>query len=447
MFTTKEIFLEIKKMLKRRRKILLFTPVFFVLLSIAALYIIKPEYESSTTILVEQEETFYPVDLFDIDSESQSDRTKKRLEALNEYLYSRSTIEMLIDSLGLEPEGETEAEKREFVEDLRENILTEFPSSDSFEITYIDTDPERARDAVKILADGFIETQQRLESRRSSESVEYLAAKVNDMKIVLDEQREQDVNATTEQMRISPSDREALQSRLENTEEKMEELDWRIYQEENKVKVIEGFLEQGEDDFTHQLLYKLSLENIPYGTELSELLEEYDELDQQYTESYPRLRTLRERIIEVARRIPPAMKSDIEDLNEQRKGLQERRNEVVENMESTYVAERSGSSRQSNMEVYQELYDEMQVKLEEAKMKQDINSRVSEQFQELDAPFVAEEPSSPNKKIVLAIGLVLGIIMGGIFMILAEVLDNTVRSETDLEYQKPVIAYLSDGRI
>lgn len=404
---------------------------------------IEPEYESSTSILVQKEEALNPVALYEMAADIASD---DRFKSFNEIIYSRSTMEMLVDSLNLDESIETEAQKQDLVDDLRKNIVTSSQASDSFEITYYDTDPVRARDGVALLARHLIRTRSKLENRRNNETVEFFQTKLDELEQIVDKQRSQIVDETTEQMKELPVDQTALQNRLQSIDTQLDELDWRIIQEENKLEVFKDFSSQDTQDLSVQPLYKLSLKDLPFGSELSTLLSEYDQLRQQFTDSYPRLRTVRSRIIEVAKRIPPSINTELNNLKLQRKELSNQRSGVINDMERAFVASQRNSSKQSNHSIYQQLYSDMKVKLEQARLSRDMGNKASEQFIVLDPPYISKEPSSPNKRVIITMGFVVGIIMGTLLMAVSEVLDTTIRTEEDLELDKPIIAYLTDGR-
>lgn len=443
MYPLKEIVQDIKRVFKLRKKILLFSFILFVGLSFGALQIIEPKYESSISILVQKEETLNPLVLYEM---AVSIASEDRLKSFNEIIYSRSTMEKLIGDLNLDRNIETEAQKQALVNKLRNNIVTSSRSSDSFEITFYDTDPVRARDGVELLGDHFIETRLKLENKRNDEAVDFFQSKLDELEEIVDQQRNQLASETTEQPKASPPvNQAALQNRLQTIDSEIEELDWRIIQEENKLEVFEDFLNQETNDFSVQPLYKLALSDLPFGTELGSLLGEYDELKQIYTENYPRLKTVRSQIVEVAKRIPPSINSGLSDLKLQRKNLVNQRASVIDDMEQSFVASQVNTNKQSNSGVYQQLYNEMKVKLEQARATRDVGDK-TDQFVILDPPYISKEPSFPDRNMVISVGCALGLVMGTIFMAMAEVLDTTIRDEDDLDVNKPIIAYLTDGR-
>lgn len=444
MDTTREIIPQIKGLLRRRKLLLIITPVFFLALSFSALQFIEPKYESTVSLLIDNDNMISPELIYDMGSNSEP---TNQLDIIDNIVFSRTTIEMLIDSLALEDSINTMSDRKKLVSNLRSRIETEASVTDTYEITFTDTDPVRARDGARILGNHFIETKVTQQQRKNSETVEFFTNKLNELESIVEQQKEQVLSSTTERMKEQPINTEDMQSRLRDIDSRISEMDWQVTQQRNRIGILTQFIEQSPDDFNIQPLYRLPLEEIPYGNDLIELLEEYDTLNQQFTESYPQLRSLKTKILEVARRMPAAMEENISTTEQQLTKLRTDRDTVIADMEQSFVATQRTNNSQSNIEVYQDLYNEMKLKLEQARMSQDISDRASETFFVIDAAQVADSPATPNSTLILGAGFFLGIIAGGIFIGVAEALDNTIRTEEDLHFNKPIIAYLSDERL
>ncbi len=442
MYSTKEIAQEIREVAKRRKKLLIVTPVFFFLLSIAALLIIEPKYKSTTSILVQKEETLNPLVLYQMAVNLASE---DRLQSFNEIVYSRSTMLLLIDSLRLDSEINTESQKQKLIEKVRKNVSTQSRASNSFEISYYDKDPVRARNGVELLANHFIQTRLALENRRNNETVEFFQNKLFELEQIVDQQRDQIVSATTNLMKELPFDSEALRARLQDLDRQSEALEWNIYKEEQKLAIVREYQNSSAKEDKIQILYKLPFDEISYGKELADLLIQYEELRLEFTESYPPLHAITVRISDVVNRIPSSIESSLQSMNVQKEELLRQRDQLINDMERAFIVSQRNNSQESDFSVYQELYNNMKIKLEQARMTRDIDDKASEQFVVLDAPYIPEKPSSPNKKLVIAVGLFLGLVIGVMLSGLAEVMDTTIRSDENLEYEKPIIAYLVDG--
>lgn len=432
-----------QKIIKRRKKLLIVIPILFLFLSIGLLYTIEPKYKSSISVLVQKEKTLNPFIFYEM---AVNINTENRVQSFNEIIYSRSTIEKLIDSLNLGNDVQSELEKQELVNNIRENIETRSPTSDSFEITYYDTDPVRARDGVELLSNHFIETRLKLENKRNEETVNYFENKVAELEEVVNSKRNQQENIN-DQIKEPAVDRNRLQTNLQDIENQQVQLDWRIIEEENRLKILEEFLNQESRDFSADPLYKLQLSEIPLGQELGKLLDKHDQMRQRYTDRYPELGDLQSQIREVANRIYPAIESNLSNLQSQRETLAVKRDSIVSDLEESFIAERQENDQESDFSIYQDLYNEMKVKLEQAHITRGLNNKGEEQYMVIDPPYVPQSPTSPDHALIVTGGFFLGILFAGIAVAIIEALDTTVRSEEDLKLKKPVIAYLKDGKV
>lgn len=442
MYEIKDVAQDMKTAVKRRRLLLILTPILFVIAALLAIYFIEPKYQSTTTILVQKDETLNPLVLYEIAVDIASE---DRIQSLNEIIYSRSTMEILIDSLNLDSEVENEADKQLLIANTQKNIGTKLEASDAFEISFYDTDPVRAKKGAELLTNHFINTKLRMETRRHEETVDFFSNKLDELETIVDDQRNQTVSITSNRMQSMPSNSEALQERLQSIDGQLDAIEWQLLQEEEKLEAVSSFQNEATVDDGINHLYKLPLIEMQFGEELLLLLNEYDNLRQQFTESYPRLRALAEQIKQVADRMPPTLTTSIQRLNSQKRDLTLQKQRVVGDMQQFFVATQRASSQQSDFSIYEGLQAEMKVKLEQAKMTRDIGMQAVDQFIVLDAAIVPENPVSPNKLLILGIGLLLGVIMGIVASAVAEVMDTTLRDESDIPFDKPIIAYITSG--
>ncbi len=438
----KEITQDLRSAMRRRRALLIATPILFLALSIIVAHLIEPKYQSSTSILVQKDETLNPLVMYEMAVSFTSD---DRLKSFNEIIFSRSTMELLIDSLQLDETIQTESEKQSLIDGLRKKIITSSRASDSFEISYLDTDPVRARDGASLLAEHFIRTRLQLENRRNNETVNFFSLKLAEMEEVVEKQRDHVVSSTSGRLRELPADQQMIQSRLASVESQLENIEWAILQEEQKLSILSDFQNHSNPEESIPLLYKLPFGEMQFGNELLLQLNEHESLRQQFTASYPRVSALASKIIQTANRIPPTIQSKITSLDRQKQDLYQQKTRLVNDLERSYVASQRANSEKSDFIIYEELYNEMKVKLEQAKMTRDIGDRAVGQFVVLDAPYIPEKPSKPNKRLIVLLGVFLGGVFGITLSVLAEVMDTTIRTDEQLPIYKPVIAYITDG--
>ena len=434
---------EIKQIIRRRIRLLIAVPVFMTIVAIAAAYLITPKYKSSITILVQKEQTLNPLVLYEM---AVNIASEDRLKSFNEIIYSRKTVELLIDSLELAKKVDTNYEKQELIERTKRNINTTFKASDSFDITYYDTDPNRAQRGASILANHFIETRLSLENRRNEQTVEFFEDKIAELEKAVKKRQQNLLDLNKKRIEQSPIDNTALNHKLQDIERQIESNRKSIQDMNRILKLVGNISRDNLKEKDVQELYTLPLEEIPLGGELQKKLQEYDQLSQRYTKSYPAFKTLENQIFDILNRMPSAINTDIEFKQLNIKDLEQQRDQILGSMEENVVANRVDEVEEADYGIYRKLYDEMKVKLEQARTTRDLGKKAVSQFVVIDPPHYPEKPASPNRPLIIAGGLFIGIILSLIATAAAEILDTIIRSEEDMrDFDAPVIAYITDG--
>jgi len=434
---------DLKNILKRRKRVLIIIPLLMLIMGIGASYLITPKYMSSISILVQKEETLNPLILYEM---AVNIASEDRLVSFNKIIYSRSTVEMLIDSLNLDEDVKTNLEKQRLIEKVKSNIATSLRASDSFDISYYDSDPARAQEGVGILAEHFIKTRLKLENRRNEETVKFFESKLEELETAVAERRENILSLSKQRLKETPNDNTALRIRMQALDREIEALDQEI-----------GGLQTAYDDLNSidlnklsapdiEKLYNVVLLELPFTDDLRSNLREYDALKQNFTMQHPDMKAQVEQIKEIASRIPPAIQSELSMKKMKLQDLKDQRSMIIGSIQEAVVAERVDETTESDYGIYRKLHDEMKVKLEQAKTTRDLAKKAADQFIVIDPPFYPEEPVSPNRMLITIGSLFAGIFLAVVVVVAAEIFDSTIRREDDIiEFDKPVIAFITDG--
>ncbi|MEX1061986.1 MAG: Wzz/FepE/Etk N-terminal domain-containing protein [Balneolaceae bacterium] len=198
MYQSKQVTQEIRKAARRRRALLFFTPVFFVFLSAVALYLIEPKYTSSTSLLIQKDQALNPLVMFEMASVEPEENP---IQAFDDIIYSRSVIDMLVDSLYMDSVITSNAERQILVERIRNSIETESEVSDTYKIEYTDKDPERARYGAELLSRYFMQNRIETANRRNDETVEFFTNRLNELEGIVEEQRNEASRRRSHRMR------------------------------------------------------------------------------------------------------------------------------------------------------------------------------------------------------------------------------------------------------
>lgn len=432
---------EVKRFYRRRKKVLILCPLLVLGLSLAAAFWLPNKYKSSITILVEKDETLNPMVRYNL---AVALASEDRLKSFNEIIYSRSTMNMLIDSLDLATgEAETRKDREELIEKVKGNVHTSLNASDSFTITYFDTEPERARDAVRILSDYFIKTKLQLENKRNTQTVDFFQNKLEELRTTVEQREKELINKIESNVQNTPRENRGLQSNLEEIEDKMDNINISIRETQKRLETVSA-VSSGERKL--EALNQLNLSDLPSGERLNKLLGEYDEYSSKYTSEFPKVKELKRKVYEAIGKLKSELESILFDKKAQQSYLKDQQDAITRKIEQTTIAERRTNQSKMDFDIYRKLYDEMKVKLEQAKTSRDLGQKAKNQFVVIDPPVVPHDPAKPNRVLLAGGGLFLGLFLGIIAAAIAEFLDTTVRRPEDIQqFNKPVVAFIPEA--
>lgn len=431
---------EIKRFIKRRKAILILAPLLLVSLSVTAAYMLPPKYESSITILVEKDETLNPMIQYTM---AVAMASEDRLRSFNEIIYSRSTVNMLIDSLDLADENMASQERDDLIKEVRSNITTNLRASDSFSISFLNGDPELAQKGVTLLADHFIQTRLSLENRRNEQTVDFFENKLESLQASVEE-REQRMMAQMQNDDQVVREDDSIQSDLDRVDSELSNIERSVTRTERSLNLLRD-VNQGELEI--KAIRELNLSGLPSGDEMRENLNQHRDYLQRYTPQYPQVRELSSKIHDLAEQMIVEIEADLFELQQERMYLQDQRTELRNQLEQTVVATQERSDARSDYEVYNTMLEEMKVKVEQARGTRELGDMAENQFVVIDSAIVPQNPAKPNKILLIAGGIMIGLFLGVVGAGVAELLDTTIRRPEDVKhFEIPVIAYIPSGK-
>ncbi len=406
-------------------------------------YMLANKYESSTTILVQRDEVLNPLVSFEM---AVTLASEDRLRTFNEIIYSRTTVERLIDSLGIGATARSEAQRQLMVDAVQKNIETERRGSDSFRITYTDTDPVRAQRAAALLTQFFIETTLRVEGQRNEEAVQFFQKKLDDLRQKFEESQTKLVTTLGQSLNSMPEQTRTQYTQLQDIEKQINDLDAKMVVYRQALKAMRSAPDSLESQTGRQSLYDLSRMDVPFASDLKTMLTKYDEQLRRYTPRYPEVQKLGGQINDFVDHMLNATESELQKLQQSRQELERQRADIVSGIKQSSITQRVDEGKESDYDVYRKLYDEMKIKLEQAVTTRDLGRKGANQFIIIDPPLVPTQPSKPNRVQLVLGGFGLGLFLGFLSALFKEMLDTTIRTPRDIEvYQKPIIAFITDG--
>jgi uncharacterized protein involved in exopolysaccharide biosynthesis len=435
---------EVQAILRRRRSLFLLPLILVVGACTIGAFLLPRKYESSTTILVQRDEVLNPLVSFTM---AVSMASEDRLRSLHEIIYSQSTIELLIDTLGLNRGTLSDTEHDELVKEIRKNVTTERKGGESFTLAYLDTDPRRAQAAVSFLTHHFTTTRLAVENQRNEYAVQFYERKLEELRVKFEGSQHQVIATMRQRMNEMPMGDRVLHSRVEGADEEIGGLDYTLNTFQRALASLRSFPEGFGTEQGRRDLLDLQRPELPFGADLRSLCIKYEEYARRYTPKYPEVQKLEGQILELVQRMKIAVESEIARLQTRRWELEKKRTENIQGLQQTSVAEKQDQDKLSNYSIYQGLYDEMKIKLEQARTTRDLARKATDQFIVIDPPRVPTEPSKPNRPLIILGGLGLGLFLGVLSAGLGELTDTRIRTPYDVEvYSRPIIAYLPDGQ-
>lgn len=406
-------------------------------------FLLRSKYESSTTILVQHDESLNPLISY---AEAMTMASEDRLRTFNEIIYSRTTIQKLIDSLGIGATAKTEDQRQLLVDAVSHNISIDRMGGDSFRITYLDTDPVRAQRAASLLTDLFINTVVSVEGQRNELAAQFYEKKLQDIRQKFEESQKEVLSLLGQHFNAMPTESRMAYTQVENIDRQIHDLDLKIKNNQQQLDILKTFPSAIHTDEGKQALFDLQRQEIPFATDLRALLTKYDEYLRRFTPEYPEVQKLEQQIVDHLMRMQKALEQEIDNEQPQLLDLEQHRSDLVNNIKQSSISEKVDEDKESDYDIYRKLYDEMKVKLEQARTAVDLGNKGAAQFIILDPPLIPSHPSKPNRLMIILGGLGLGIFIGFLSVVIKEMFDTTVRVSRDIEvYQKPVIAFITDG--
>lgn len=428
----------------RRRKLWLIIPVILVTgICVLGAYLLPRKYESTITIWVQRDEILNPLVSFTMAVQMASE---DRLRTFNEIVYARQTIEALLDSLGMRTTVESQAAFDELIDRTKASIRTDRSGSDSFTMTYVDTDPVRAKTAVTLLATMFIQTRLRAEFQRNEYTVQFFENKLNEYEQKYGETQASVVSLLRQRAKQIPGGSGSFSLRFDAANEKIRETTERIRDKERSLSLISMFPEAFRSERGRAALSQLTASEIPHLTELRLLIAGYDSVTIRYTPRHPEVGKLEGQLTDLLGRTEVMVRSELSMLAGRLNDLQKSRAELIQMMTQSSISETVDKDTESDYSFYQQLFNDMRVKLEQARIARELGRNAQNAFIIIDPARVPTKPTKPNRSLIVFGGFLAGIFLGIIAAGAAELLDTTIRSPREIElYKKPLIALLPEG--
>ncbi|HEX5065733.1 MAG TPA: Wzz/FepE/Etk N-terminal domain-containing protein [Myxococcota bacterium] len=456
--------------LRRRGKIAAFTALVVLLASYWVAMALPNVYTSYATVLVEPQS----VDEELVRAGVQGSDINARLHIMSAQILSRPRLSAIIDKVGLY-KHESEYMLREEIIDLmrsrirvepvipeleRQSARTRDVAINEFQIFFDDFDAKTARDVAQLLGNDFIESH--IDSRVvvSQKSLEFIQGELSRLAEQIRDVEAQIAKVKNDNTGKLPEDLDPNQRRLERllsdraiAQREMAEAssDEAFYR--SQVAQAAAFAAPGDDASPGRRLelLKLSLTDlrsrgytekhpdiVKVKAELAELEKTVAELKEKGAADPTG--SLMEQTAQASLQRATLRKSQAEQEIER---LQDAADEVQALISATpAVTEQLDGLAREYEHLFTSFQDFSKRQLEASVQAQLERRQLGEQFRVIEAAFIAPEPSSPNRTVIIALGGVFGLFLGAGLALLLEVRDRSPHDARQLQSRLdlPVLA-------
>ena len=436
----------------RRRKWSLMLPTFgVILLAVLVALVMPPTYKSTATILIEEQEI--PAEFVQTPITSYAEQ---RIQTINQRIMSYTRLQEIIDRFDLYHDMRDKHPTEMIVEKMRENTKLEMINADvidprtgrpseasiAFSLSYEGKDnPQKIQQVASVLTSLFLEENLRSRVQQTQATAQFLEEErkrvkesLDDLEAKIAEFKEKHTNTLPELLQVN------IQN-LSNTEHSIEVLQEQIRSQQER----EGYLRAQIASLTPQQEDKMRLD---------QLRVQLVQLKSRFSDHYPDVIKTKAEIAELERQMAAARinryagrvapdnpayitlssqlsstQAEIASNQAQIEALKERARKYQQQIDETPRVEQTYRMLTTERNNTQAKYEDLMRKVMEARVSQGLEKeQKGERFTLIDPAHLPEEPYKPNRMVIIAIGIVLGIGAGIGTASLREFSDTSIHS-------------------
>ncbi|MDF3933405.1 GumC family protein [Pseudomonas citronellolis] len=417
--------------------------------SIAVAVAIPPVYQASGTILVESPQI--SPDLISANSGFADDR----IEVIRQRVMSREHLLAIVDKYHLFAGGGYVLSEADRIEQLRNAIEVSRvnsytpgrgESTIAFKVSFDYKDPAVARDVANDLVTLFLDENIKQRTERASETTEFLSQEADKLRSDLEVLENKLADFKQQHANALPEHQEMRMNMLSRAQLDLQEVDRDYKAAQEEMRYLE--MEQSAALAGSRAV---PLPSAAPGTEqpedLATLKARYVTLRARYTEAHPDVRAVKRKIealeasgakggpaapvsLDAARaetRVAAAQ-SRIKSLLEQKRELASKISSYEADILETPQVERGMVTLTRDHDNARKKYEEIRTKEMNAKISENLEQEnKAERFVLLEPPLMPERPIKPNRKKIVALGVVLAPAGAGGLVMLLEALNQRIR--------------------
>ncbi|CAI8972675.1 Lipopolysaccharide biosynthesis protein [Pseudomonas sp. IT-P253] len=416
--------------------------------SVAVALTIPPIYESSGTILVESQQI--SPDLVAANNNTFAD---ERIEVIRQRVMTREHLEGIIDKYHLFASQSRPLSVTEKIDEMRNTIAVSLVSAAvkgrgevtiAFRLGFEHRQPEIANKVANELVTLFLDENIKQRTERASETTEFLTQEADKLRVELEALENRLADFKQAHSNALPEHQELRMNMLSRAETELKEVDrdYKAAREELRFNELEVSAASAG------VAAKPGAAGAEQPQDLGSLKAEYTRLLSTYTEAHPDVRAVKRKIaalesakgsgggavtsvrldVAKAQARVSASEARIQSLANQKRELLSKIETYEAQILETPQVERGLVTLMRDHDNAQKKYEEIRTKEMGAKISESLEQEnKAERFVLLESPLMPEKPIRPNRKKVVAMGLVLAPVGAGALVMLIEMLSQRVR--------------------
>jgi polysaccharide chain length determinant protein (PEP-CTERM system associated) len=460
---------DLRQILARRSRLVLAALLAGLLIATFIASILPNVYESRATLLIEPQTISERL----VESNLSDTQLNNRLHLISMQILSRGRLSKVIDAFDVYPELEKKMTREEIIEEMRSEItvtpvLSELEARvgvrsaqveiNTFQLAYRHRNRDIAAAVTNRLANDFVEEHIKERAAMSGDTSEFieaelqrLAAKIADVEQKISSVKTLNVGRLPEDLDSNQNVHERLVQNLRDAQRELSiaESDEAFYRQQVLVGGADFLKYRGEDTPERRLeVLRIALneaqsrgltEKHPDVIRLRQEIEQLETVLKDSRQADQPLSLAQENARAEERRAGLRAASARQELAR----IEEQLRDVEARMaETPKVAEQLSAYEREYQHLF-ESYQQYSAKRLEAGVAADMERRQKgEKFRVLEAAIPAPAPASPNRPVILGIGLVLALLVGAGLGLLAEVTDLSFHDARSLQSRLgiPVLA-------
>ncbi|MFJ4396019.1 GumC family protein [Pseudomonas sp. NPDC089396] len=418
---------------------------------------VPPIYQSTGTVLVESQQI--SPDLVSAGNNSFAD---ERIEVIRQRVMTRENLLRIIDKYNLFADKGRQFSETDKIEQMRNAIVVATLSTFikgrgeatvAFTVSYEDKRPEVAKEVADELVTLFLNENIKQRTERATETTEFLSQEANKLGAELADLENQLADFKQAHANALPENQQLRMSMLSRSELEFREVDRDYKSAQEELRYLELELSAANAGASTPAANGRSA-TVDQAQDLPSLKAEYARLLTKYKEAHPDVQAVKRKIdllkasgekgiaaaasmnLDAARvrTKMAAAQSRIASLAEQKRQLITKMEGYEADILEAPQVERGLITLMRDHDNARKKYEEIRNKEMGAKITESLEQEnKAERFVLLEPPLMPEKPIKPNRKKIVALGLVLAPAVGGGLVMLLEMLNQRVRGVGALE--------------